>query len=128
MLGGEEVAETISKLDLLIEQNAFRTSLSDAVDITICSEPFFMKNGTIVNIEGRILEICGESEKGLQIMERIGKGRKYEEVHEEAKKRLGLGNSEISEFEIAVKREKGDTSSGIRPILSSGMVFGIRIL
>lgn len=106
MPGGEEVAETLSKLDLLIEQNAFRTALSEAADITICSEPFFMKHGTIVNIEGRVLEIGGGSEKGLQIMESIGKERQYEEVQEEAKERLGLVNSEISEFEIAVKREE----------------------
>ncbi len=105
MLGGEGVAETTSKLDLLIEQNAFRTHF-DTAGITICSEPFFMKKGTVVNVEGRVLEIGGESEKGLQIMESIGKGRKYEEVHEEAKKRLGLGDSEINEFEIAVKREE----------------------
>ncbi len=104
MLGGEEVAETISKLDLLIEQNAFRTPLSDVANITICSEPFFMKKGTIVNIEGRLLDIGGESEKGLQAMESMGKGRTYEEVHEEVKRKLGL--AEISEFEIAVKREE----------------------
>ena len=102
MFESEEVAKTISKLDLLIEQNAFRTALSDAAGITICSEPFFMKKGTVVNIEGRVLEIGGKSEKGLEIMESMGKGRSYEEVHEEAKKRLGLGK--INEFEIAVKR------------------------
>jgi NADH dehydrogenase/NADH:ubiquinone oxidoreductase subunit G len=104
MLGGEEVAETISKLDLLIEQNAFRTPLSDIANITISSEPFFMKKGTIVNIEGRLLDIGGESEKGLQAMESMGKGRSYEEVHEKVKRKLGL--SEINEFEIAVKREE----------------------
>ena len=104
MFESEEVAKTISKLDLLIEQNAFRTALSGATNITICSEPFYMKKGTVVNIEGRVLEIGGESEKGLRIMECIGKGRKYEEVHEAAKERLGLGK--ISEFEIAVKREE----------------------
>jgi len=104
MLGGEEVAEIISKLDLLIEQNSFRTPLSDAANITIGSEPFFMKKGTIVNIEGRVLEIGGESENNVQIMESIGKGRIYEEVHEEVKKRLGL--DKIGEFEIAVKREE----------------------
>ncbi|MGB2728779.1 MAG: molybdopterin-dependent oxidoreductase [Halobacteriota archaeon] len=104
MFESEEVAKTISKLDLLIEQNAFRTALSGAANITICSEPFYMKKGTVVNIEGRVLEIGGESEKGLQIMESIGKERSYEEVHEAVKKRIGLGK--ISEFEIAVKREE----------------------
>lgn len=104
MLGSEEVTKTISMLDLLIEQNAFRTPLSNTADITIGSEPFFMKKGTIANIEGRVLEIGGQSEKGLQLIESMGKGRSYEEVHEEVKKRLGL--SEISEFEIAIKREE----------------------
>jgi len=108
MFESEEVAKTISKLDLLIEQNAFRTALSDDADITICSEPFYMKKGTVVNIEGRVLEIGGESEKGLRIMESIGKERLYEEVHEAVKKRLGLGNPEINEFEIAVMREERD--------------------
>lgn len=104
MFESEEVAKTISKLDLLIEQNAFKTALSDTTNITLRSDPFFMKKGTVVNIEGGVLGIGGESEKGLQIMESIGKGRSYEAVHEEAKKRLGL--SEINEFEIAVKREE----------------------
>ncbi len=104
MHGSEELFETISKLDLLIEQNAFRTPLSDVANITICSEPFFMKKGTLVNIEGRVIENGGESENNVQIMESMGKGRSYEEVHEEVKRRLGL--AEISEFEIAVKREE----------------------
>lgn len=104
MLGGEEVTKTISKLDLLIEQNAYRTVLSDTATITLRSEPFFMKKGTIVNIEGRVLELGGESEKGLQVMENMGKGRSYEEVHEEVKKRLGLPT--LNEFVIAIKREE----------------------
>ncbi len=104
MLGDERVTKTVSKLDLLIEQNAFRTPLSSTADITISSEPFFMKRGTIVNIEGRVLEVGGQSEKGLQITESMGKGRTYEEVHEEVKRKLGL--AEISEFELAVKRKE----------------------
>ena len=101
-----EITKTISKLDLLIEQNAYRTALSDIATITLRSESFFMKKGTIVNIEGRVLETGGESEKGLRTLESMGKGRSYEEVHEEVKKRLGLGSTKISEFEVAIKREE----------------------
>ncbi len=106
MLDSEGVTKTISKLDLLIEQNAYRTVLSDTATITLRSEPFFMKKGTVVNIEGRVLEVGGDSEKGLQAMAGMGKGGSYEEVHEEVKKRLGLATP--SEFVIAIKREESN--------------------
>jgi hypothetical protein len=103
---GGEVAKTLTNLDVLIEQNAFRTPLSEIANITLGSEPFFMKKGTIVNIEGRVLELGGDSANGLQIVERMGLGRSYEEVHEAVKNRLGLGRSEPNEFKIAVTREE----------------------
>ena len=104
LLGSEEVKKTLAKLDVLIEQNAFRTPLSDSAAITLGSEPFYTKKGTIVNIEGRVLGLGGESTNGLAILERMGKGRPFEDVHDEVKKRLGLGSAEPSEFEIAVMR------------------------
>ena len=104
LLGGEEVTKTLSKLDVLIEQNAFRTPVSEIADITLCSEPFYMKKGTIVNIEGRVLELGGGSANGLWILESLDKGRTYGDVHEEVKRLLGL--DELSEFEIAVTREE----------------------
>lgn len=104
LLCGEEVAKTLSKLDVLIEQNAFRTPLSEVANITLGSEPFYMKKGTIVNIEGRILELGGDSANGLQILEGTGRGRSYDEVHDEVKTRLGFTGGEPSEFEIAVTR------------------------
>jgi predicted molibdopterin-dependent oxidoreductase YjgC len=104
LLGEDEVKGTLSKLDVLIEQNAFRTPLSEVATITLGSEPFYKKKGTVVNIEGRLLELGGESATGLQILERMGKGRSYEAIHDEVKNRLGVGSSEPSEFEIAVTR------------------------
>jgi predicted molibdopterin-dependent oxidoreductase YjgC len=104
LLGADAVKETLSKLDVLIEQNAFRTPLSEVATLTLGSEPFYQKKGTIVNIEGRWLELGGESATGLQILERMGKGRSYEAIHDEVKNRLGVGSSEPSEFEIAVTR------------------------
>jgi len=104
LLGGEEVKKTLSNLDVLIEQNAVRTPLSEIATTTLGSEPFYKKKGTIVNIEGRVLDLGGESANGLAILEHMGNGRSYEDLHEEVKKRLGLGSSEPSEFEIAVTR------------------------
>jgi hypothetical protein len=104
LLRGEAVKETLSKLELLIEQHAFRTPLSELATVTLGSEPFYRKHGTVVNIEGRLLALGGESATGLQILERMGNGRSYEELHSDVKNLLGVGSSEPSEFEIAVPR------------------------
>jgi hypothetical protein len=98
------VKQTLSQLDVLIEQNAFRTPQSELAHVTLQSEPFYRKRGTILNIEGRLLELGGESTNGLRILEQLGSNRAFAEVHAEVKHVLGFETAEPTEFEIAAPR------------------------
>ena len=98
------VKQALSQLDVLIEQNAFRTPLSELAHVTLQSEPFYRKRGTILNIEGRLLTLGGESTNGLHILEQFGNNRVFEEVHAEVKSVLGLETAEPTEFEITAPR------------------------
>ncbi|MBN1454801.1 MAG: hypothetical protein JW945_00910 [Methanomicrobia archaeon] len=98
------VKQTLSQLDVLIEQNAFRTPQSELAHVTLQSEPFYRKRGTILTIEGRLLELGGESTNGLRILEQLGSNRAFAEVHAEVKHALGLGTAEPTEFEIVAPR------------------------
>ncbi|MGC9443810.1 MAG: molybdopterin-dependent oxidoreductase [Candidatus Methanospirareceae archaeon] len=96
--------QTLSQLDVLIEQNAFRTPQSEFAHVTLQSEPFYRKRGTILNIEGRLLTLGGESTNGLSILEQLGNNRTFAEVHAEVKTVLGFETKEPTEFEIAAPR------------------------
>jgi hypothetical protein len=98
------VKQTLSQLDVLIEQNAFRTQLSELAHVTLQSEPFYRKRGTILSIEGRLLALGGESTNGLHILEQLGSNRTFAEVHAAVKRVLGLELAEPTEFEIAAPR------------------------
>ncbi|HDS45653.1 MAG TPA: hypothetical protein ENN68_06130 [Methanomicrobia archaeon] len=98
------VKQTLSQLEVLIEQNAFRTPQSELAHVTLQSEPFYRKRGTILNIEGRLLELGGESTNGLCILEQLGNNRALAEVHAEVKHALGFETVEPTEFEIAAPR------------------------
>ena len=100
------VKQTLSKLDVLIEQNAFRTPQSELAHVTLHSEPFYQKRGTMLNIEGRLLALEGESTNGLHILEQLGSNRTFAEVHAEVKQVLGIETAEPTEFEIAASRVK----------------------
>ena len=94
-------ALTSGNLEFLVVQDAFRSEISDIADITICSEPFFLKRGTVVNVEGRVLSAGGDSQRTVEILERMsGAGRTYEEVQEEVFNRLGI--SKLNEYESFV--------------------------
>jgi hypothetical protein len=98
------VKHTLSQLDVLIEQNAFRTPQSELAHVTLQSEPFYRKRGTILNIEGRLLELGGESTNGFCILEQLGSNRIFTEVHAEVKHVLGFETADPTEFEIAAPR------------------------
>ena len=98
------VKQTLSQLDVLIEQNAFRTPQSELAHVTLQSEPFYRKLGTILNIEGRLLTLGGESTNGLSILEQLGNNRTFADVHATVNTVLGFETTEPTEFEIAAPR------------------------
>ncbi len=96
--------QTLGQLEVLIEQGAFRTPLSELAHVTLQSDPFYRKQGTILNIEGRLLALGGESTHGVQILEQLGSDRTFTAVQAAVQRGLGLADTAPTEFEIAVPR------------------------
>jgi len=61
----EAAVKTLSKLDTLIVQTSRQGGLSGLADIVIASEPFYRKQGTVLNAEGRLLPAGGNSTLGF---------------------------------------------------------------
>jgi len=91
----------LENLEFLVVQDAFKSAISEFADITICSEPLFLKKGTVVNVEGRVLSAGGDAQRTVEIIERIsGAERTYKQVQEEVWKHLGI--SKLDEYESFV--------------------------
>ena len=99
--GGGVDGTALENLEFLVVQDAFKSAISEFADITICSEPLFLKKGTVVNVEGRVLSAGGDAQRTVEILERIsGAERTYKQVQEEVCKHLGI--SKLSEYESFV--------------------------
>jgi NADH dehydrogenase/NADH:ubiquinone oxidoreductase subunit G len=109
--------DALSKLELLIVQNAFETRIADIANVCIPSEPFFQKRGSIVNIEGRVIENEGFSTNGFDMIKgiRIGgePGPSYDEIHKDVLDRLSIGR--IDEDEIPLKRKREGIENQPKP-------------
>jgi NADH dehydrogenase/NADH:ubiquinone oxidoreductase subunit G len=119
--------DTLSKLDLLIVQNAYKSEITDIADIVLPNDAFFQKKGTIVNIEGRLMLNGGESIEGIKMMHKIAEGGKnYDELHDEVLKRLGI--ADINENDVQIKRDEpeGDElleMKEVKPIEADHFLF-----
>jgi len=99
--GGGVDGTALENLEFLVVQDAFKSEISEFADITICSEPLFLKKGTVVNVEGRVLSAGGDAQRTVEILERIsGAERTYKQVQEEVCKHLGI--LKLSEYESFV--------------------------
>jgi hypothetical protein len=98
-------------------QNAFETRIADIANVCIPSEPFFQKRGSIVNIEGRVIENEGFSTNGFDMIKgiRIGgePGPSYDEIHKDVLDRLSIGR--IDEDEIPLKRKREGIENQPKP-------------
>ncbi|MHC1582956.1 MAG: molybdopterin-dependent oxidoreductase [Candidatus Syntropharchaeia archaeon] len=101
----ERIKSALSDLDLLIVQNSLETPVSEIAHIAIPGERFFEKRGTIVNIEGRILENGGKSMRGIEIIGNVS-GKDFDGIYERVMDKLGI--SAVKEDEIPLKRKEGE--------------------
>ncbi len=120
LLREDEIRNKFSNLELLIEQNAFKTASSDVAGITLSSELFFDKRGMVINAEGRLMENQGSSEEGLKIIEGIARGvgeeRSYDEIHKEVLDKLGV--SRVKETEVQIRTERRSLSiEGVKEMM-----------
>ncbi|WP_410509356.1 hypothetical protein RSJ42_03725 [Methanosarcina hadiensis] len=98
----EAAVLTLSKLDTLIVQTSRRGEFSGLADIVIASEPFYRKQGTALNAEGRLLSAGGNSTIGFDALsslaETFGKQPDFESVQKEVYE--GFGIKEAGDFAL----------------------------
>lgn len=66
-----EPIDTFSDLDLLIVQAGLKSEIDEVADITLPSPRFFERDGSVVNIEGDVLPVGGDSGAGVEILSKI---------------------------------------------------------
>ncbi|MCC4770384.1 hypothetical protein FXV91_09340 [Methanosarcina sp. DH2] len=90
----EAAVRALSKLDSLIVQTSSRGELSRLADIVIASEPFYRKQGTVLNAEGRLLSIGGDSTLSFDALSSLaaafGKQLDFESARKEVFEDFGL--------------------------------------
>ena len=96
----EAAVRTLSKLDTLIIQTSRQGEFSNLADIVIGSEPFYRKQGTVLNAEGRFLSTGGGSTVGFDSLSSLaaafGKQIDFGSVQSEVFE--GFGLKEAGEF------------------------------
>ncbi|MDY6965076.1 MAG: molybdopterin-dependent oxidoreductase [Halobacteriota archaeon] len=108
-LDEEKVIETLSKLDLLIVQNALKGATSDLADLLLPNDLFFGKRGSVINAEGRVLSNRGDGTSGIDVLGKIAEaagGKKIDYEAAQAQVLETLGISEIDEDKIPLKRDE----------------------
>ena len=100
----------LADIELLAVHGAFDSALCRNAHITISNEPFFMRRGTVVNVEGCVLDVGGSSCESVEIIsEMSGERLSYEGVHEIVRSHLGF--SKKSEYETFVGAVRSTTAS-----------------
>lgn len=104
MLREDEAREALGKLDALILQTGRRSTACEMADIVIAVPPLYQKQGTLVNVEGRVMENSGTDTTGIDVMDRLlsatggSGGLTYDALHSEVLKELGIKH--IDEYSI----------------------------
>ncbi len=103
-----EIKEALEKLDALIVQTARETPITALADVVIENDAFYMKDGSTVNIEGRVQKNHGTSTFGFDALTKLskaagGKELKAEDAFKHAMGKLGV-EGEIDEDVIPVSR------------------------
>ncbi|KKG12779.1 hypothetical protein [Methanosarcina sp. 2.H.A.1B.4] len=103
----EAALQALSKLDTLIVQTSRQGEFSGLADILIASEPFYRKQGTVLNAEGRLLSAGGNSTSGFDALSSLaaafGKQLDFESARKEVFEVIGL--KEADEFAFRAPAE-----------------------
>jgi hypothetical protein len=75
--------------EFLMVQSAFESSWTRRADIVWGNDAFFEKEGTVVNVEGRVLPLFGSSRSGVKIIHSLG-GYDYDEARKKTLQSLGI--------------------------------------
>ena len=108
-----EISETLSKLDKLIVFASRKTPVCDMADVVIASEPFYRKEGTVVNAEGRLIPLSAAvgpcPRTGFENISALAAAlgaapRSFEDVSAAVLSEFGV--SEVDEFNVPVPEKK----------------------
>lgn len=108
-----EIADVLTKLEKLIVFTSRRTPVCEIADIVIADEPFYKKEGTVMNAEGRLIPLSAAAgctpKTGISNINAVtialgGKVRSFEELSAEVAADFGL--SENDEFKVKVPEAK----------------------
>ncbi|WP_440947732.1 hypothetical protein ACSAZL_05630 [Methanosarcina sp. T3] len=103
----EATVRALSKLDTLIVQSSRQGELSGLADIVIASEPFYRKQGSVLNAEGRLLPAGGNSTLGFDSLTSLatafGKKLDFMSVRKEVFEILGAKKADEFSFSAPVE-------------------------
>ncbi|MCL2142050.1 MAG: molybdopterin-dependent oxidoreductase [Methanimicrococcus sp.] len=111
----ENIAETLKNLDCLIVFASRQTSVCEAADIVIATEPFYKKKGSVMNAEGRLLQTTAAAGDlpltGFNALSDLaaalgGSSLDFDAVHTEAVTELGATEDEFKILPPVLKKEK----------------------
>lgn len=96
----EAAIKALSRLDSLIVQTSRQGEISRLSDVVISSEPFYRKQGSVLNAEGRLLSTGGNSTLGFDALSSLaaafGRQLDFGSVQKEVLE--GFGLNEAGEF------------------------------
>jgi hypothetical protein len=114
----ETALRIFSKLDTLIVQTSTKGEFSRLADIVIASEPFYRKQGTVLNAEGRLLSTGGDSTVGFGALSSMatafGKTLDFESIQKEIFEDFGIKESDefvFESYDVPVSESDEDETS-----------------
>ena len=111
----ENIAETLKNLDCLIVFASRQTSVCDAADIVIATEPFYKKKGSVMNAEGRLIQTTAAAGDlpltGFSALSDLaaslgGSSLDFDTVHAQAVTELGATEDEFKILPPVLRKEK----------------------
>ena len=106
------IKESFKNLDALIVLASRATAVCDLADVVIATEPFYKKKGSVMNVEGRLMQISTDAGEtlfaGFNALSGLltalgGTALDFDEIHKEVISTLGVTEDE---FKINVHERK----------------------
>jgi len=106
------IKESFKNLDALIVLASRATAVCDLADVVIATEPFYKKKGSVMNVEGRLMQISTDAGEtlfaGFNALSGLltalgGTALDFDEIHKEVISTLGVTEDE---FKINVLERK----------------------
>ena len=108
----DNIKESLENLDHLIVFASRKTSICDAADVVIATEPLYKKKGSVMNAEGRLIQISAAAGitplTGVSALSKLseavgGAAFDFDALHEEAVKIIGALEDE---YKVAAPEKK----------------------